>query len=400
MKKLKIKVFAISFCILSIVAISLFFINNIRHYNIVKNDIKSILSRNIVDENYINKRKDNPPEKEGPKFYLDYDVYTIIINNNQPLDIINHTEKNIDKEELENIYNKIINKNKKYYLGNLYTNKYSYKYSLNNNIILVDNTKTNKRLLTSLVSGFILLIVIELIVFYISQKLTKWIIDPVKESFERQKRFIADASHELKTPLAVMIASSDAYYKDGDKKWIDNMRRESERMTSLVTDLLDLSQIENNGNINFKEENLSEIIETTILTNECLFFESSIKLKYNITPNIIIECDKNQIKELITILIDNALKHAEEKSTVSINLFKENKEIILEVKNKGLPIPKGEEDKIFERFYKVDKSRNRNNNSYGLGLSIAKSIVENHNGIINANSHNKYITFKVYLRNQ
>ena len=101
------------------------------------------------------------------------------------------------------------------------------------------------------------------------------------------------------------------------------------------------------------------------------------------------------ITELMSILIDNAIKHCSNKGKVIVNLEKKNKQIILEVKNTGLPIKEEDEEKIFERFYKVDTSRNRNTNNYGLGLAIAKNIVERHNGIIKAHSENGYTTFKV-----
>lgn len=166
-------------------------------------------------------------------------------------------------------------------------------------------------------------------------------------------------------------------------------------MGKLVTNLLDLSHIENAKNYNFKEINLSNFVESIILTNESLFYESKIKLKYHVTPNIRFNCDKGQIEQLIGILIDNATKYADKNSQVTINLNKENHKISLTFTNKGAPIKKDEKDKIFERFYRSDKTRSRKNGSYGLGLAIAKTIVENHNGTISVNSKNHYITFKI-----
>ena len=112
-----------------------------------------------------------------------------------------------------------------------------------------------------------------------------------------------------------------------------------------------------------------------------------------IEPNIEFKCNENLIIDLMSILIDNAIKHCKEKGKVEINLFKKGKQIILEVKNTGLPIKKEDEEKIFERFYKADTSRNRDSNNYGLGLAIAKNIVEKHNGSISAHSVNGYTIF-------
>ena len=106
-------------------------------------------------------------------------------------------------------------------------------------------------------------------------------------------------------------------------------------------------------------------------------------------------CNEGMIVELMSILIDNAIKHCSDKGKVLVNLLKKNKQIVLEVKNTGLPIQKEDEERIFERFYKVDTSRNRNSNNYGLGLAIAKNIALRHNGNITAHSSDGYTTFKV-----
>ena len=144
-----------------------------------------------------------------------------------------------------------------------------------------------------------------------------------------------------------------------------------------------------------EENNLSDIVESSILTFESLFYENKLKLKYDITPDIKMLCNEDLIVELMSILVDNAIRHCNEKGKVLINLNKNNRQIILEVKNTGDPIKKEDEEKIFERFYKVDSSRNRNSNNYGLGLAIAKNIVEKHNGEISAHSSDGFTTFKV-----
>jgi signal transduction histidine kinase len=166
-------------------------------------------------------------------------------------------------------------------------------------------------------------------------------------------------------------------------------------MAKLVKDLLNLASSEKELELVKTNINLSSLIEKSVLTFESVFFEHDIKYIYNIEPNIIFNCNEEQIKQLMSILIDNAIKHTEHKGEVIINLNKNNKDIILEVKNLGEPIKREDEKKIFERFYKCDDSRNRNSNNYGLGLAIAKNIVESHSGKISASSNNSYTTFKV-----
>ena len=403
MKKLKNKVFWLIFSMLSAFTFFIFVATSTRTYIERKNTISDILlkvQRNVINDHRNNNINEFPkePNQNSRRIYLDFTIYTIVLDENGNYgEIINNTNNDdLDEEKIKKIANNIIEKHTtNIYIGNLYTSKYAYLFPPNNTLIIMDNTKTNQFLLGQLISNVLLFIICEIIISVITYLITEWIIDPVKKSFEKQKIFIADASHELKTPLSVMIASADAYMNDKDEKWVINMKNESERMTKLVTELLDLAKTEEEQEIILEENNLSDIIESSILTFESLFYENNIQLKYKITPDIKMSCNENLIMELMSILIDNAIKHCSNKGKVLVNLENNNKQIILEVKNTGLPIKKEEEEKIFERFYKVDTSRNRNSNNYGLGLAIAKNIVERHNGEISAHSSNGYTTFKV-----
>ena len=406
MKKLKVKVFSVIFSLLTIFTFIIFISATTKDYMERKKSISDILTRiPKTFENEIRRNKPNEfiPNKNNPtndsrKIFLDFNIYTIILDNDgQYGEIINHTnDDDFDEEPIKEIANNIIkNHQEKFYIGNLYTQKYAYIFTEDNTLVIMDNTEINSELIRELISNITLFLLCELAIFIFTYFITKWIITPVNNTFEKQKTFVADASHELKTPLSVMIASADAYFNDKDDKWVKNMKSESERMIKLVTELLDLAKTEQEQDIVMEQNNLSDIIESSILTFESLFYDNKIKLKYDITPNIKMPCNENLIIELMSILIDNAIKHCSEKGKVIVNLYKNNKQIILEVKNTGLPIKKEDEEKIFERFYKVDTSRNRNTNNYGLGLAIAKNIVERHNGIIKAHSTDGYTTFKV-----
>ena len=399
MKKLKIKVFSIIFSLLSIFTLVIIVTSITKTYVDRKDTISGVLT---TMSRAFDERRGIPsivaPNNDSRRIYLDFTIYTVFLNNNgEYIGLINNTNNDeIDEESIKSIAIDIVkNHEDDYYVGNLYFNRYAYAFSQNNTLIIMDNTKTNNMLINQLFFDIFLFIFCELILFAVTHLITKWIITPIKNSFEKQKTFVADASHELKTPLAVIIASSDAYLNDKDEKWIHNIKNESERMTKLVTELLNLAKTEEEQDLVLNNNNLSDIVESSILTFESLFYDNKIKLNYDVKENIYLLCNEDLIIDLMSILIDNAIKHCSSKGKVFVNLYKKNKQIILEVRNTGLPIKKEDEEKIFERFYKVDSSRNRNSNNYGLGLAIAKNIVLRHGGEISAHSSGGYTTFKV-----
>ena len=403
MKELNKKVFNTIFWILSIFIITGIFIYNLNSYRKEYNGINRLLNA-IEDRSKIKDKVFNPfvPKTENRDFdnmmILDYEVYTVSLEDNEIEKIIYHSNYT-SKFNVEKIAKRIIGKKKGIRIGNLYLNNYSYNY-LDDTIIIINTNNINKRLLIVLLESMIILFCFEVIIFYISKTLTQHITKPAEESFEKQKEFIADASHELKTPLAVIIASSDELKSDKkNEKYVENIKYESERMNTLIKGLLDLSKLENGVSIsNYKDENISKIIERTCLTFEGIAFEQNINIETNIEKDIIFKCSKDEIEKLISIILDNAIKHSYKDSTINVNLNSDKNTINIEITNSGDPIKPGDEEKIFERFYREDKSRKRDSNRYGLGLAIAKNIVTNHNGTIKANSTDGKTTFKINLK--
>lgn len=415
MNKLRKKIFWTLLVILSIFLISILFIFSYQNYHREKMNIKQNLLRMNNGFNRIPEKKkdvhglDNEEilnelaKEDRPRRFMDATIYTILLDeDNNILEIISHTEDGLISADVEEKALKIISDNKqsKTYIGNLYFNNFSYKYEENNHIILIDNRDIKKRLISSLEIVSVLFMLAEIIIIVISRILSEWIIKPVEISFNKQKEFIADASHELKTPLSVIMACAETLEKNpNERKWLDNIKSESERMSKLIVNLLDLAKVENEKIREFYEEiNLSKLVEKSILSLESLAYEKNIKLDYEIKEDIQFKCNSEEIKELISIMLDNAIKHSSKKGNIIVNLKKDKNNILLEVMNRGENIPKGEEEKIFERFYRVDKSRNRDENRYGLGLAIAKSIVTNHNGKILAFSNDEYTTFRVIFK--
>ena len=334
--------------------------------------------------------------------FMDAVVYTVKYNtSNKVTEVINHTDNNVSEEKIIQIAENILessNTKQGRRIGNLYLDQYSYAFQAPNMLTIVDNTSAKAKLESLLKTSILIFVLIEIIIIILTVEITRWIIKPVIESFNRQKQFVADASHELKTPIAVIMANAEALEKEPEeKKWLNNIKSEADRMNELVTSLLDLAKLEEGKEVQ-QEENLSKIVEMSVLTFESLMYENKIELEYDIQKDINIKCNSSQIKQLVAILIDNAIKHSETNGKISIALKKQKNDTILTVSNRGKEIPKEIREKIFERFYRADESRNRDTNRYGLGLAIAKNIVENHNGKISVESEKGITTFKVVLK--
>lgn len=408
MEKLKNKVFIIILGILTIFLISILIIFNIQDYQQEENNIRSNLNRMNINKDLISDKKAEIPQiiddnKDlNSKIFMDNIVYVVTFDENYLItSVTNHSPDNIADENIITIARDIItnNKDKREYIGNLYFEKYSYSFKANNTLVIIDNSHAKDRIMLTLKNSLLIFAILEMIIIYVAIKLTNWIIKPVKDSFDKQKQFIADASHELKTPLAVIVASSDALEKEPkEKKWLNNIKEEADRMSNLITDLLNMAKSENTEKMQYENVNLSKVVEKSLITFESLMFEKNIKLDYEIEENINFMCNTSQMKQLVGILIDNAIKYSDKEGEIYFTLKKEKNNITLIVKNKGEEISKEDQERIFERFYRADASRNRNENRYGLGLAIAKNIVENHGGKISVNSSNGYNSFIINFK--
>ena len=403
MKKLKNKTFTILLIILTIFILSLLIIFNGQLYQRELNDVKTDLREieNIHNNYYIVNDNVIINGNTMKPIFINANVYVISFDKLYNItNIISYTDNGLSNVEIMQLALNFINTNKKYAIGNLYFDRYSYSLTSKNNLIILDNIAINNKLGEYFRMSLLIFILLETLNVYISNRLTKWLTKPVINLFDKQKQFIVDASHELKTPLSVIMASAEALEEDPkEKKWLNNIKTEAERMNKLVIDLLDLAKSENiNDKQNYSINNLSKIIEKTSLTFESLVYENKLELETNIEDDIMYKCNSDKIKQLLGILLDNAIKHSNDNSKIFVNLYKNKNNITLEVKNRGKEIPKEDQEKIFDRFYRADESRNRNENRYGLGLAIAKNIVANHNGKIFVNCKDGYTTFKVMFK--
>ncbi len=405
MKNLKKKTFFTIFIIISSFAIFFAAFFNIqtyhREYTGILNNLTRMQKLTIQRHEPIDKEMKPLNDDLHNRKVMDYEVYTFVLNEkNEIIDQISHNDNKISDEIITTAENIIANNQSKIKIGCLYLESYAYNLEENNSLTIVNITNTRKMLLTNLLISLLIVCICEIIIYIISKKITKWITQPVLESFNREKEFVANASHELKTPLAVMMANIDCLdVNKKNEKWINNLKSESDRMSNLITRLLDLSKTEYLKKENFSKNDISMIIEKRALIFESLAYEKNITIETNITEKINFLCHKESIDELASILIDNAISHGKENSKIKINLSNTKSEIKLEVTNKGKSIPPEECEKIFERFYRNDKSHNRKGGKYGLGLAIAKNIVISHNGNIRAYSKDGYTTFEVKFKN-
>ena len=391
MNNLGQKIFHLLIIILTTFLSSIFIAFNLSIYNKEYNDLKE---KFMIINSTIQKNSYNP-------IFMENEVYVVIFNRKGNIDkIINYSSNDLTDSEIKELVINNVNKINSKKIESLYTSDYVFMETKEGNLIMVNNTSTKSYLLKELFKSILVFITLETIQVIISLNITKRIVKPVNEAFIRQKQFIYDASHELKTPIAIISASTEMLEKNPkEKKWLDNIKTENSRMNKLVISLLDLSKSENiKENEVYTNVNLSKVIKNKALTFESLIYENSLELDVDVVNDIMFNCNEDRIKELLSILMDNAIKHSLPNSQITVKLSKEKNNIYLSVKNKGKEIPVSEREKIFERFYRLDKSRNRDDNRYGIGLSIAKNIVINHNGTISVNCKDGYTTFIVNFK--
>ncbi|SEK63095.1 His Kinase A (phospho-acceptor) domain-containing protein [Ruminococcus sp. YRD2003] len=233
----------------------------------------------------------------------------------------------------------------------------------------------NKLKRTTVIVGLISIVILSAAAYFLSGLIVR----PIKVAFDKQKQFISDASHELKTPLTVISANADVLEGEiGENKWLTYIQDQADRMNVLVNDLLNLTRLENNSNFIPTEFDLSKAIENTALPFECRAFEAGKNFVLNIQEGLRITGSEQHVKQMAAIFIDNALKYSKENGTVRVTLKNDGGKIRFSVYNTGTGLKEEEKEKIFERFYRSDASRNRATGGYGLGLAIAKSIIDKH----------------------
>lgn len=234
-------------------------------------------------------------------------------------------------------------------------------------------------------------------VFVLIVLISKRVIAPIQETYIKQKQFITGASHELKTPLAIISSNADVLeMMNGDSKWTQNIHNQVDRLTSLVNSLVVFSRMEEKDTVERTRFDLTNALESRIEDfNELANFQKK-NIVTDIDPDLYYFGEEASIVQLMDILLENAIKYAPEDSSISVSLKKNRKYAILKVSNKAT-VQKGDLSKVFERFYRLDESRNSSIKGYGIGLSMAQLIAEKHKETIRAYAPEDGI-FKIEVR--
>lgn len=263
-------------------------------------------------------------------------------------------------------------------------------------VLFMDNTIVQEKMTLLMRNTLIFGSISMIALFFLSKWLAKKIVAPLEQSYHKQRQFISDAGHELKTPVSVVSANAELLERElGENRWLANIRYENERMGSLVKQLLALAKTEN---VEIQKECLafSRLVSGEVLPFETVAYEKRALLRSEIEDGIFVEGEGQKLRQLVAILVDNAIDHADGEREVLVRLKAEHGAAKLCVINDGREIPKEQRAHLFERFYRADEARS-DDGHFGLGLAIAKAIVDAHKGKISVECAEGKVIFQVTL---
>ncbi|MDC7287016.1 HAMP domain-containing histidine kinase [Blautia schinkii] len=252
-------------------------------------------------------------------------------------------------------------------------------------VFLDTSTQLNSLLMVLAISvciGLVCWLLMLLLVFLLSKKAIK----PIALSLEKQKQFVTNAGHEIKTPLAIILANTDALeLHKGESKWSRNIRTQTIRLNGLMQNLLTLSKMEE-GTAKLQGDDFcaSRLLEETLHPYYEMAALNHVSIQAEIQPEIMLHADQGHITQLFSILFDNAVKYTNPGGQITVTFQKPDKSAVLQVKNTCTALPEGEPEKLFDRFYRDDSARTQKSGGYGIGLSVAKAIAESCKGSIRA----------------
>lgn len=390
-KKLQIRFIMLSMTSLFVLIMAIVLGMNVINYNNVVNEADEILDILLDNKGNFPKREEKPewkmPPNMSPEIPYESRYFSVIMSVDGSV-IQTETRRiiSVDSQQAAEYAKKAWDEEEQRgFIGN-----FRYDKKKDGEIIRVVFLDCGRRLdtfkdflfisLANSLAGYLLVLFV--IVFFSGK-----IIHPIAESYEKQKRFITDAGHEIKTPLTIINADVDVLEMEiGENEWLDDIKRQAKRLTGLTNNLVYLARMEENNNLmQHIEFPVSDVISETAGSFQTLAFTQNKEFVCDIQPMVSMKGDEKAIGQLISILLDNALKYSPEKGKVVIEFKKCNKQLVLSVYNTTLQnISSKCLASLFERFYREDSSRNSKTGGYGIGLSIARAIVSSHNGKIQA----------------
>lgn len=329
----------------------------------------------------------------------EYDYSTSVVLKNKTIMVLSNSLKETTDKDILSMTQKLQKNGKRF--GSIDDYIYLVRILKSGNTVYI--FVNNKEALQNSKQFFIVSIFIFLlsvIVFtIISYYLSRWMIKPSEKAIKNQKIFVANISHDLKTPITIIRANADLIENEvKNKKSIKYIQQETEKLNHLVNEMLTLTRIDNTiSKENFKSFNFGDSLFDVVLPFESIAYEKGIRFNINIDEVTDYFGDESNIQKLAEILIDNAMSYTAKGGIVDVDAYENSKAVTLSVTNTGEPISDEKKVEIFDRFYRESKSRERTGNHYGLGLSIANTIVKKHNGKITVESKNGKNTFTVIL---
>ena len=329
----------------------------------------------------------------------EYDYSTSVVLKNKNIMVLSNSLKDTTDKDILNMTKGLQKSGKRFGSIDNYIYLVRILKSGNTVYIFVNNKEALQNSKQFFIVSIFIFLVSVIVFTIISYYLSRWMIKPSEKAIKNQKIFVANISHDLKTPITIIRANADLIENEvKNKKSIKYIQQETEKLNHLVNEMLTLTRIDNTiSKENFKNFNFGDSLFDVVLPFESIAYEKGIKFNINIDESTNYFGNETNIQKLAEILIDNAMSYTAKGGIVDVDAYENSKAVTLSVTNTGEPISDEKKEEIFDRFYRESKSRESTGNHYGLGLSIASTIVKKHNGKISVESKNGKNTFTVTL---
>lgn len=329
----------------------------------------------------------------------EYDYSTSVVLKNKDIMVLSNSLKETTDKDILNMTKELQKDKKRFGSIDDYIYVVRTLRSGNTVYIFVDNKEAMQNSKQFFIVSIFIFLLSVIVFTIISYYLSRWMIKPSEKAIKNQKIFVANISHDLKTPITIIRANADLIENEvKNKKSIKYIQQETEKLNHLVNEMLTLTRIDNTiSKENFKSFNFGDSLFDVVLPFESIAYEKGIRFNINIDEVTDYFGDESNIQKLAEILIDNAMSYTAKGGIVDVDAYENSKAVTLSVTNTGEPISDEKKVEIFDRFYRESKSRESTGNHYGLGLSIANTIVKKHNGKISIESKNGKNTFTVIL---